>query len=82
MKWMPVESYDYYIQSKVELTYRSILQLHKVRCVNKTSGATEFLEEQCKFKNGKGEVNEGWVTKGPVEAGEWRWEVELKPGEY
>jgi len=81
MTWVQVESAVYSIQDQVELTYGNILEIHRVRCVKISSGAPEFQSE-CSFRNGKCTVTEGWVTKGPVEAGEWRWEVELKPGEY
>ncbi len=82
MKWVKVESAVYSIQNQAELTYRDILQLHKVKCVNNTSDAIEFPPVDIKFIDGKGTVVEHWQTKGHVEAGEWHWEVELKPGEY
>ncbi|UCD14699.1 MAG: hypothetical protein JSW60_04580 [Thermoplasmatales archaeon] len=89
-KWVRVSSYVYFIQDKVTLIYVDadgigIRVLHKVRCVDNTSGETKFPADcesaVCKFSNGQGTVIEGWVTKGPVEAGEWRWEVELLYGE-
>ena len=81
MKWVPVESFDYSIPNQVKLTYRDILEFNKIRCVNNTSSQTEF-SSQSHFRDGKSTVTENWVTKGPVESGEWHWEVELKPGEY
>jgi hypothetical protein len=86
MKWVKVESSNYYTQNKVKLNYKSILQLHRVRCVRIDPNAPPEVHWS-KFgppdsPAGQCEVTEYWQTKDAVESKEAHWEVELKPGEY
>lgn len=59
----------------VELKYKQLNKMHKVRVLNYNTMDTEFLGACC-FENGLGNLKECWVTKDIVTSEEAYWEVE------
>ena len=87
-EWVNIQDYSYFDAkdtqySGVELYYENICNMHKVRV---TPGESNSFQEimylgACKFTNGKGTLEECWITKGLVTSEEAHWEVQLVDGE-
>jgi hypothetical protein len=87
-EWVNIQDYSYFDtkgtqNAGVDLYYENLCNMHKVRVTPSESNSFQELEYlgACKFTNGKGVLEECWITKDLVTSEEAHWEVELVDGE-
>jgi YD repeat-containing protein len=80
--WKDIKYYNYTVSGTgkgVEFNYKNFLEWHNVRVLEYGTG-DELYTAACKFTNGVGYLEEGWITRSDIENANAYWQIEEVDG--